>query len=96
MPKKSESTGRNASKKSAGRRSPPAEQAKPQGTPEYLEYLERYEEFGEGRTRLSPEEFDQLDDELLELLDLSASGQELNDDQVIRIQELEYLLIDSE
>lgn len=63
-------------------------------SPEYAEYLERYGEFGEGRPRLSPEEFDRLDDELLVLLDLS--GHELNDDQIVRIQELEYLLIDSE
>ncbi len=73
---------------------PPAK--KPQGTPEYLDYLQRYEEMGEGRQRLSPEEFDQLDDELLELLDLAASGTELSDEQNIRIQELEFLLIDSE
>ncbi len=67
---------------------------KVQITPEYKEYLNRYAEFGEGRLRLSPEEFDRLDDELLELLDLS--GHELSDDQIVRIQELEYLLIDTE
>lgn len=66
----------------------------PQLTPDYAEYLERYGEFGEGRPRLSPEEFDRLDDELLELLDLS--GNELSDEQIVRIQELEYLLIDTE
>lgn len=63
-------------------------------SPEYKEYLERYAEFGEGRPRLSPAEFDRLDDELLELLDLS--GHQLNDEQIVRIQELEFLLIDSE
>ncbi len=63
-------------------------------SPEYEEYLERYAEFGRDRPRLSPQEFDKLDDELLDLLDLSGSA--LNDDQVIRIQELEYLLIDTE
>jgi hypothetical protein len=63
-------------------------------TPEYGEYLERYAEFGEGRPRLSPDEYDRLDDELLELLDLS--GHELSDEQIIRLQELEFLLLDTE
>jgi hypothetical protein len=63
-------------------------------TPEYTDYLERYAEFGEGRPRLSPPEFDKLDDELLELLDLS--GHALTDEQIVRIQELEFLLIDTE
>ncbi len=62
-------------------------------TSEYEEYLERYAEFGKGRPRLKPEEFDKLDDELLDLLDLAG---ELTDEQVIRLQELEYLLIDTE
>ncbi len=75
---------------------PRVKKEQPRGTPEYLDYLQRYEEMGEGRQRLSPEEFDQLDDELLELLDLAASGTELSDEQNIRIQELEFLLIDSE
>jgi hypothetical protein len=66
----------------------------PQITPEYREYLERYAEFGGGRPRLSADEFDRLDDELLELLDLS--GHQLSDEQIVRIQELEFLLIDSE
>lgn len=69
-------------------------QVEHQLTPEYGEYLGRYAEFGEGRPRLSPSEFDRLDDELLELLDLS--GHALNDDQIVRIQELEFLLIDTE
>ncbi len=43
---------------------------------------------------MSPQEFDRLDDELLELLDLSAHN--LSDEQIIRIQELEFLLIDTE
>ncbi len=80
-------------KKQAPDQSP---RSQPGWTPEYQDYLERYREFGEGRPRLSAEDFDKLDDELLELLDLSADGQELSDDQVIRINELEYLLIDSE
>ncbi len=63
--------------------------------PEYEEYLERYDELGEGRPKLSAEEFDRLDDELLEMLDLAAN-RTLSDDQLVRLQELEFLLIDSE
>ncbi len=94
MPKTTRSGATGPSKRPVKRTS--VRKEKPTGTPEYLDYLERYEEFGEGRPRLSAEDFDKLDDELLELLDLSAGGTELSDDQLIRIQELEFLLIDSE
>jgi hypothetical protein len=84
----------------------PAKNARKQGTepastrkkaalaPEYQEYLERHREFGEGRRKLSPQEFDELDDELLDLLE--NAGGPLSDDQSVRLQELEYLLIDTE
>lgn len=62
---------------------------------EYTEYLERYELYGAGRPRLSPAEFDRLDDELLDLL-AQEMERGLDDDQVIRVKELEYLLLDSE
>lgn len=92
MPKATKSTARKSKKNSSNAKK--GTLAGPQVSPEYTEYLERYREFGEGRPRLAPDEFDKLDDELLELLDLS--GHELNDDQIVRIQELEFLLIDSE
>jgi hypothetical protein len=60
---------------------------------EYESYLERYELFGEDRPKLSPEEFDRLDDELLDLLALDAEGQELTEDQEERYLELMYLLV---
>ncbi len=63
-------------------------------TPEYREYETRYKELGQDRPKLSPEEFEQLDDELLELLALDDN--KMTDDQIVRIQELEYLLIDAE
>lgn len=63
-------------------------------TPEYREYEKRHRELGEDRPKLSPEEFEKLDDELLELLALDDS--EMTDEQIVRIQELEYLLIDAE
>jgi hypothetical protein len=60
---------------------------------EYASYLERYELSGEGQPKLSPEEFDRLDDELLDLLALDAEGQELTEDQEERYLELMYLLV---
>jgi hypothetical protein len=60
---------------------------------EYESYLERYELFGEDRPKLSPEEFDRLDDELLDLLALDAEGKELTEDQEERYLELMYLLV---
>lgn len=62
---------------------------------EYRDYLERYEAAGVGRPRLSAKEFDRLDDELLDLLALQYETG-LDDEQTIRLQELEYLLLDSE
>jgi hypothetical protein len=62
---------------------------------EYKDYLQRYEMYGEGRPRLSPEEFDRYDDELLDLL-AQEMEHGLDDEQIIRVKELEYLLLDSE
>jgi len=61
--------------------------------PDYRDYLERYEFFGEGRRKLSQEEYDRLDDELLELLALQADGWQLTLEQDERLRELELLLI---
>ncbi|MCL5950799.1 MAG: hypothetical protein M1132_03600 [Chloroflexi bacterium] len=63
---------------------------------EYAEYLERYELYGEGRARLSPGDFDRLDEEMLDLLALEAEQGPLSDEQIVRLQELEYLLLDTE
>jgi hypothetical protein len=62
---------------------------------EYREYLQRYALTGAGRPRLSSKEFDELDDELLDLLALESEVG-LDDEQIIRLQELEYLLLDAE
>lgn len=62
---------------------------------EYLDYLERYKVAGGDRPLLSPKEFDRLDDELLDLLVLDLEVG-LDDEQVVRLQELEYLLLESE
>ncbi|TEU14606.1 MAG: hypothetical protein E3J21_15480 [Anaerolineales bacterium] len=68
-------------------------QEKKKYSEEYASYLERYELFSEGQPKLSPEEFDRLDDELLDLLALDAEGQELTEDQEERYLELMYLLV---
>ena len=73
----------------------PARAAKPTYSEEYTEYLERYALFGTGHPRLSSDEFDRLDDEMLDLLDLEFKTG-LNDEQIIRLQELEFLLLDTE
>ncbi|MCX7839737.1 MAG: hypothetical protein N2559_09850 [Anaerolineae bacterium] len=62
---------------------------------EYLDYLKRYKMAGGDRPLLSPKEFDRLDDELLDLLALDLEVG-LDDEQVVRLQELEYLLLESE
>ena len=62
---------------------------------EYAEYLERYELYGEGRPKLKPSEFDEMDDELLDLLAIELE-RGLTDEQTIRLKELEFLLLDSE
>ncbi len=63
-------------------------------SPEYREYIKRYAELGNDRPKLTPEEFEQYDDELLELLALDDD--EMTDEQIVRVQELEFLLIDTE
>ena len=68
-------------------------QEKKKYSEEYASYLERYELFSEGQPMLSLEEFDHLDDELLDLLALDAEGQELTEDQEERYLELMYLLV---
>lgn len=49
---------------------------------------------GEDRPKLTPEEFESYEDELLDLL--AINDREMTDDQIVRIQELEYLIIDAE
>lgn len=63
-------------------------------SPEYREYLKRHQELGEERPQLSPEEFEASEDELLDLLALDDEA--MTDEQIVRIQELEFLLIDTE
>jgi hypothetical protein len=63
-------------------------------SPEYRAYLKRHQEMGEDRPKLTPEEFEQYEDELLDLLALDDEA--MTDDQIVRIQEIEFLIIDAE
>lgn len=97
--KKSTTKAVRPKKKTVARKTtaPRAEPAQKENyTEEYSDYLERYELYGEGRPRLSPSEFERLDEELIDLLALEADQGVLNDDQIVRLQELEFLLLDSE
>lgn len=103
MPKsKSSSKQKPASRKSVRRsaqKTTERENRKPSAsaqTEEYSDYLERYELYGEGRPRLSPSEFNRFDEELLDLLALQGDQGSLSDDEIIRLQELEYLLLDEQ
>jgi len=60
---------------------------------DYKEYLERYEILGEDRPKLSLEEYDRLDDELLDLLALVVNEVRLNPEQEERLRELESILL---
>lgn len=84
-----------SAKKPAARSSASARAPKPAYSEEYADYLERYAIYGTGRPRLSPAEFDRLDDETLDLLGIQSEIG-LSDEQVVRLQELEFLLLDSE
>ena len=69
--------------------------AKPTGkTPEYRAYEKRHTDLGEERPKLTQQEFEAYEDELLDLL--AINDREMTDDQIVRIQELEYLIIDAE
>lgn len=103
MPKsKSSSKQKTASSKNVRRSKPKASSVgkrKPTAialTEEYSDYLERYELYGEERPRLSPSEFNRFDEELLDLLALQGDQGSLSDDEIIRLQELEYLLLDEQ
>jgi hypothetical protein len=98
-PQKKSKTTKPATRKKQTVKAPVHVKAKPTKEPqyssEYRDYLQRYALVGAGRPQLSPKEFDDLDDELLDLLALEGQTR-LDDEQNVRLQELEYLLLDSE
>lgn len=104
MPKEKKTTKRKIAKSASLKKAParkarssvkPSTAKKEKYSEEYTEYLERYELFGEGRPHLSQAEFDRFDEELLDLIALELE-RGLDDDQTIRLKELEFLLLDSE
>jgi hypothetical protein len=77
------------------KRSPKSQtKSTPNLSPEYREYLKRHTELGEERPKLTQEEFERYEDELLDLLALD--DKRMTDDEIVRIQELEFLMIDAE
>lgn len=60
---------------------------------DYREYLERHKILGEGQPKLSLEEYDRLDDEVLDLLALVVSEVRLTPEQEERLRELESILL---
>ncbi|MBI3741244.1 MAG: hypothetical protein HY257_05755 [Chloroflexi bacterium] len=71
---------------------PPAKPA----TEEYRDYLDRYRLSGKGRPRLNPTEFEKMDNELIDILTIQTEVGALADEQIVRLQELEYLLLESD
>ncbi len=65
-------------------------------TEEYREYLTRYALMGRGRPRLDPGDFEKFDNELIDLLTIQGEIGALSDEQVVRLQELEFLLLDTD
>src|SRR5207244_12692703 len=57
----------------------------PAKSPEYRAYEKRYAELGEERPKLTQKEFEEYEDELLDLLALNDKA--MTDDQIVRIQE---------
>lgn len=73
---------------------PPAAKSASTKSPEYRAYEKRHADLGEERPKLTQAEFEEYEDELLDLL--AINDREMTDDQIVRIQELEYLIIDAE
>lgn len=104
MPKPKSTTKKPVARKTTVSKTDPAKKTTPKPRPvaakekftdEYLEYLERYEMAGADRPRLTPKEFERLDEEFLELFEMQSDFG-LDDEQTIRLEELKYLLLDSE
>ncbi|MBI3913827.1 MAG: hypothetical protein HY327_06540 [Chloroflexi bacterium] len=94
---------RKIARSKSARSKPPASKPAPISQPsaatftqEYREYLERYRMKGKGRLRLSPVDFEKCDNELIDLLTIQADIGALPDEGIVRLQELEYLLLDGE
>ncbi|MCC6466504.1 MAG: hypothetical protein IT463_14280 [Planctomycetes bacterium] len=59
----------------------------------YENYLLLYNLYGKGRPRVSREEFQKLDEELM-LIVVRSEGSEVDKAEITRVKDIEYLLMD--
>ena len=59
----------------------------------YENYLILYNLYGRGRPRITREQYEQLDTELMDLVS-SADSDDLDHSQILRVRDIEYMLMD--
>ena len=59
----------------------------------YENYLILYNLYGRGRPRVTREQYEQLDSELMQIVAQAESG-ELTHPQIVRVRDIEYMLMD--
>jgi hypothetical protein len=59
----------------------------------YENYLILYNLYGRGRPRVTREQYEQLDSELMRLVS-TAENDQLNHQQMVRVRDIEYVLMD--
>ena len=59
----------------------------------YENYLILYNLYGRGRPRVSREQFEELDTELMHMISRADHG-EMSRDEIARIRDIEYILMD--
>jgi hypothetical protein len=59
----------------------------------YENYLILYNLYGRGRPRVSREQFEELDTELMQIVS-RADGANLSRDDIARVRDIEYMLMD--
>jgi hypothetical protein len=59
----------------------------------YENYLILYNLYGRGRPRVTREQYEQLDSELMKLVS-TAENDQLNHQQMVRVRDIEYVLMD--
>jgi len=59
----------------------------------YENYLILYNLYGRGRPRVTREQYEQMDSELMQLVSNAQNG-ELTHQQMVRVRDIEYVLMD--
>jgi hypothetical protein len=59
----------------------------------YENYLILYNLYGRGRPRVTREQYEQLDAELMQLV-ASAENNQISHNQMVRVRDIEYVLMD--